>query len=81
MDANVNVLTTYAFFRAVPEGGYDVTFPDFPGCFTYGETFEIAQKNADDVLKLWVAELKDKNEFIKATSSLSTIQPMLIQVS
>lgn len=40
------------------EGGYDVSFPDFPGCVTFGRTFEEAQEKAAEVLSLWVEELK-----------------------
>lgn len=32
----------------IEEGGYVVSFPDLPGCFTIGDTGEEAIKNAED---------------------------------
>lgn len=42
------------------EGGYNVTVPDLPGCYTYGEDFKDAISMAADVLKLYVAEQLDE---------------------
>ena len=41
-------------------GGYNVSFPDFPGCFTCGDTYEEAVKNAVEALSLW---LEGTNEY------------------
>lgn len=30
----------FAIFKPTKEGGYNVSFPDFPGCVTFGRTFE-----------------------------------------
>lgn len=46
-----------AVFSPASEGGYVVTFPDFPGCVTEGDTFEQAKINAIEVLELWIEEL------------------------
>lgn len=46
-----------AFFSPAIEGGYDVSFPDFPGCVTFGSTFEDAKTKATEVLELWLEEL------------------------
>ena len=35
------------------EGGFIVSFPDFPGCITCGETIENAVSNAEDAKKAW----------------------------
>lgn len=29
---------------------YNVSFPDLPGCFTYGETLDVAMKNAKEAV-------------------------------
>ena len=43
------------------EGGYVVSFPDLPGCFTQGETLEEAMKNAEDAKREWLtAALEEK---------------------
>jgi len=48
----------FAVFEPAPEGGYDVSFPDFPGCVTFGVTFEEAKEKAREVLELWIEELR-----------------------
>lgn len=52
----------YAVFAPATEGGYNVSFPDFPGCVTFGSTLEEAQKMAQEVLELWLEELAANNE-------------------
>lgn len=34
----------YAVFEPAEEGGYNVSFPEFPGCVTFGKTFEESKK-------------------------------------
>lgn len=53
-----------AVFNPIPEGGYEVSFPDFPGCVTFGNTFEQAQSMATEVLSLWIEELERDNKSI-----------------
>lgn len=53
-----------AIFRPAKEGGYDVSFPDFPGCVTFGKSFENAQKNAKEALQLWLEELSEHGQEI-----------------
>ena len=36
------------------EGGYVVSYPDFPGCITCGETMESAVANALDTKRVWI---------------------------
>ncbi len=36
------------------EGGYVISFPDLPGCFTCGETIESAVSNAREAKKSWL---------------------------
>jgi predicted RNase H-like HicB family nuclease len=55
-DVSTN-LSYPAIFNPAEEGGYDVSFPDFPGCVTQGETFEEAQQYAAEVLELWIEQL------------------------
>ena len=53
-----NIHSYFAVFDQAEEGGYNVSFPDFPGCVTFGRTFEEAKKKASEVLELWIEELK-----------------------
>ena len=34
----------HAVFEPAKEGGYNVSFPQFPGCVTFGRTFEETKK-------------------------------------
>ena len=55
-------LTFIAVFEPV-ENGFSVYFPDLPGCISYGENFEDAQKQAVDALGLHIYGMeKDNNE-------------------
>ena len=54
----------FAIFDPAQEGGYNVSFPDFPGCVTFGATFEEAKEKAKDVLGLWLEELRDQKHEI-----------------
>lgn len=54
----------YAIFEPVEEGGYNVSFPLFPGCITFGKNFEEAKEKAEEVLELWLTELEEENKKI-----------------
>lgn len=42
------------------EGGFIVSYPDLPGCVTYGDTIENAVANAADAKRAWIeAALED----------------------
>lgn len=57
--------TSYnAIFKSDQEGYYEVTFPDFPGCVTFGKTMAEAKKKAKEVLQLWVEELTERGQRI-----------------
>ena len=55
-----------AIFELAAEGGYNVSFPQFPGCVTFGRTFEEAKNNAHEVLELWLEELACQGKKIPA---------------
>ena len=54
----------YAVFEPAEEGGFNVSFPDFPGCVTFGKNFEEAKKMAKEVLELWLEELASQKQYI-----------------
>jgi len=59
--------TTYhAIFSPNKEGSYDVSFPELPGCVTFGRTFEEAREKAGEVLELWLEELVAQGEPVPA---------------
>lgn len=57
-------LIYHAVFEPSEEGGYNVSFPAFPGCFTFGHTFEEAKIKAQEILELWLEELSAEGEKI-----------------
>ena len=51
------ILSYPAIFEPAIEGGYNVSFVNFPGCVTFGRTFEEAKQKGKEVLELWLEEL------------------------
>lgn len=47
----------FAIFEPAAEGGYNVSFPDFPGCVTFGRNMREAERMAREILSLWIEEL------------------------
>ena len=64
MKQNKKILSYPAIFDPAIEGGYNVSFPDFPGCVTFGDTFEEAEKMAEDALSLWIEVMMEQGEEI-----------------
>ena len=56
------VLDYSVIFSPAEEGGFNVSFPDFPGCVTFGRNFEEAKEKAKEVLALWLEELKSTRQ-------------------
>ena len=46
------------------DGGYVVSVPALPGCFTQGDTREEALENAREAIELYVEELRARGETI-----------------
>lgn len=53
--------------------GYGVTFPDFPGCVSAGDTLEDARLMAEEALELHLAGMLEDRETIPAPSTLDEI--------
>lgn len=51
-----------AMIRKEVNGSYLVMFPDFPGCVTFGNTFEQAEKMGKEALELWLEVLNEEKE-------------------
>lgn len=58
MKRNEKTINYNVIFEPAKEGGYNVSFPSFPGCVTFGKTFEEAMSYAREVLELWIEEMK-----------------------
>ncbi len=63
-----------AIFHEAEEGGFWVTFPDFPECMTQGDDMQSAYEMAVDVLELAItSRIEDKEEL--PTPSAPTAVP------
>ena len=59
------------------DGGYSVTLPALPGCFTQGETAEEAVANAHEAIELHLEALEADGQPIPdsdATAELATVE-------
>mgnify|MGYP001573837950 CR=1 FL=1 len=70
----------FTVFEPTKEGGYNVSFPDFPGCVTFGKNFEDAKKRAREILELWLEELADQKAFIPRRTARPIIDEIEITV-
>lgn len=59
-----------AFIDRSPEGTYGVTFPDFPGCATVGDSLEEAKAQAAEALALHIEGMREDGEGIPDPMSL-----------
>ena len=75
------IYSYFAVFDSAEEGGYNVSFPDFPGCVTFGRTFEEAKEKAKEVLELWLEELTSEKLYIPRRISRPIIDEVNVQVS
>jgi predicted RNase H-like HicB family nuclease len=71
------ILTYPAIFHSSGKDMIEVSFPDFPGCVTFGRNLEEARNKAQEVLELWLAELQSNGEEIP----MHATQPIIDQVT
>ena len=64
----MNKLFYPAIFHKAEEGGFWVSFPDFPECLTDGDDMAQAYEMAMDALGLALADMIDNNEQVPAAS-------------
>ena len=69
-----------AIFDPAEEGGFNVSFPVFPGCVTFGRTFEEAREKAKEALELWLEELSARRERIPKISRRPIIDEVEISL-
>jgi predicted RNase H-like HicB family nuclease len=49
-------------FEPQEEGGFTVYSPDLPGLITEGATLELAERNAQEALALYVESMRDRGQ-------------------
>lgn len=69
----MNKLFYPALFHLAEEGGFWVTFPDFPECMTQGDTIEESYEMAIDALGLCISDMKKNGLILPSPSEISTI--------
>jgi len=66
---------TYLAVFEPTESGFSVYFPDLPGCVSFGEDFEDAQKQAADALGLHIYGMEKDGDEIPAQSKSPHVDP------
>jgi predicted RNase H-like HicB family nuclease len=65
--------TYIAMFETDAEGGYGITFPDLPGCVSYGDTLEQAARNAEEALSLHLEGMAEDGVALPEPSSIGAV--------
>ena len=72
------ILKYTAVFEPAEEGGYVVSVPALPGCFTQGETIEEAKNMAKDAIEGYLAVLKEQGWEIPRESGKAVISEISV---
>ena len=80
MKKSSQILHYPAVFEQAQKGGFNVSFPAFPGCVTFGKTFEEAREKAREVLELWLEEITSQGEKIPRYRSHPIIDEVSVSV-
>lgn len=68
-------VTYLAVFEPAGGESYAVSFPDLPGCISWGESFEAAQREAADALGLHIYGMEQDNDPLPVPSRTPQIDP------
>ena len=64
-----------AIFEAEKDGGYSVSFPDLPGCYSQGDSLEESFDMARDAVGIYLSQLEaDGKEFPAASDPAKVIK-------
>lgn len=70
----MNRLFYPSIFHKADEGGFWISFPDFPECFTEGDDMQQAYGRAVDALGLAIVSRKEENEEIPTPAEVDEIK-------
>jgi predicted RNase H-like HicB family nuclease len=62
-----------AYLHKDRKSDFGVSFPDFPGCITAGETFEESGRNEEEALALHISGMLEDGEMMPEPSTLDDI--------
>lgn len=71
-----NILTFNAVFLEENDGGYSVSVPALPGCFSQGNTFEEAIKNVKEAIELYLEDEKKDIQLFEYRSGREFMVPV-----
>ena len=63
-----------AIFETAAEGGFVVSFPDLPGCYSQGDNLDDSLTMAHSALEQWIGYLADKGQTIPEASQIEDIE-------
>ena len=58
-------------YEADPAGGFVVSVPALPGCYSQGETLAEAKKNITEAMELYLEDLQSANQEIPLEKQIS----------
>ena len=71
------VLDFNAVFLEEADGGFAVSVPSLPGCFSQGDTFEEALKNVQEAMELYLENERNK-DFILSRAKREFMAPVKV---
>lgn len=70
------VLNFNAVFQEEKDGGYSVSIPTLPGCYSEGDTFEAAIRNIHEAIELYLEDID-----VRTLRSAGTQREFVVPVS
>ncbi len=70
------ILTFNAVFLEEDDGGYSVSVPALPGCFSQGDTFEEAAGNIKEALELYLKDEREEKALLKYRAKREFMAPV-----
>jgi len=58
----------HIIFRQEPEGGYTAMLPSLPGCISFGETLEEAEKMIQEAIDVYLEVQAERDEQVRDDS-------------
>lgn len=72
------ILSFNAVFLEEDDGGYSVSVPVLPGCYSQGDTFEEAAKNITEAIELYLEDEKESNDLLEYRGSREFMVPVQV---
>ena len=70
------ILKFNAVFLEEDDGGYSVSVPALPGCFSQGDTFEDAVENIKEAMELYIEDEREDTKWLNYRSRREFLVPV-----